>query len=363
MRIGIPRERKPMEGRVALVPEACGDLVRDGHEVLVESGAGEASGYADAAYEAAGARLVPDAAALYDAAELVVKVKEPVEEDLRHLRRGHLLFCFLHLAAMPELAGRLRAIGLTALGFETVAVDGRLPLLAPMSQVAGRIAVQVGATLLHLPQGGRGLLLGGLPGTERGHVVVLGAGTVGSAATAMAAATGALVTVFDRKPERLEAMRALGPNVTALYPYRDAVAAAVREADLLVGAVLVPARRTPHLVSEAMVRAMRPGSVIADVSVDQGGCVETTRPTTWERPTYVEHAVVHFAVTNMPGAVPRSATQALSAALLPWVRRLARPDWREDPALAGAVNVAGGEIVHPALREELAAAPAAAGSA
>lgn len=342
-----------MEGRVALVPEACAELVRQGHEVLVEAGAGVASGYPDADFEAAGARVLPDAAAVYGGAELVVKVKEPVEADLRHLRREHLLFCFLHLAADPRLAERLRGIGLTAVGFETVAVDGRLPLLAPMSQVAGRLAVQVGTTLLHLPQGGRGVLLGGLPAAERGRVVVIGAGVVGGAATAMAAAIGAQVTVFDRKPERLEAMRALGPNVTALYPYRDAVGAAVAAADLVVGAVLVPARRAPHIVREDMVRRMAPGSVIIDVSVDQGGCVETTRPTTWERPTFVCHGVIHFGVTNMPGAVPRSATQALSAVLLPWVTRIAHPDWRADPVLEGAVNVAEGEIVHPALREDL----------
>ena len=350
-----------MEGRVALVPEACAELVRQGHEVLVEAGAGVASGYADTAYEAAGARVLPDAAAVYGGAELVVKVKEPVEADLHHLRREHLLFCFLHLAADPGLAERLRGIGLTAVGFETVAVDGRLPLLAPMSQVAGRLAVQVGTTLLHLPQGGRGVLLGGLPAAERGRVVVIGAGAVGGAATAMAAAIGAQVTVFDRKPERLEAMRALGPNVTALYPYRDAVGAAVAAADLVVGAVLVPARRAPRIVHEDMVRRMAPGSVIIDVSVDQGGCVETTRPTTWERPTFVRHGVIHFGVANMPGAVPRSATQALSAVLLPWVARIAHPDWRSDPVLEGAINVAEGEIVHPALREELGGCTAVTG--
>lgn len=351
MRVGIPREIKPLEGRVGLIPAACADLVHAGHEVHVETGAGAGSGYADEDYRAAGCVIEPDAEALYGAAELVVKVKEPVEGDLRWLRKDHLLFCYLHLAANEPLTRRLREIGLTAVAFETVQVDGRLPLLEPMSDVAGRLAIQIGATLLHQPQGGKGILLGGLPGAARGRVTVIGAGTVGSNATRLAAAYGAEVTVFDRKRERLEAMRALGDNITALYPFKDSVAEAVRSADLLVGAVLIPGARAPHIVSAELVRGMSAGSVIVDVSVDQGGCIETTKPTTYEAPTFVWEGVVHFGVTNMPGAVPRSASQALSAAVLPWALKLASGGVAADTALEAGINVRAGEIVHPALRE------------
>ena len=352
MRIGIPREIKVREGRVALIPAAAGELVRHGHEVLIEAGAGRLSGYDDADYAAVGVEVVADAATLYQRTQMIVKVKEPQPEELERLRPDHLLFSFLHLAAAPELTRALQAIGLTAVAFETVAeADGRLPLLAPMSDIAGRIAVQEGAVLLHHYRGGRGLLLGGLPAAERGRVVILGAGNAGGNAAAVAAALGAEVTVLERRRERMAAMRALGPNVTALYPFADAVAEAVRAADLLIGAVLVPGRRAPHLVSADMVRDMRPGAVVVDISVDQGGCIETTRPTDWERPTFVWEGVVHFGVTNMPGAVPRSASQALSAALVPYVLRLAQPGWEQDPALAAGINVRGGEVVHPALRE------------
>ena len=353
MRIGVPREIKTLEYRVGLVPDACADLIADGHEVWLERGAGEGSGYPDAAYSRVGVRIAPDAAALYAAAELVIKVKEPVAGDLAQLRADQILFCYLHLAANPGLARELQRLGLTAIAFETVIDEsGGLPLLAPMSDVAGRLAIQIGANLLQRPRGGKGLLLGGLPAAERGRVTVIGAGNAGGNAAAMAAAMGAEVTVFDRRRERLEHMRALGPNVTALYPYQDALKRAVAGADLLVGAVLVPGARAPHLVSRADVESMAPGSVVVDISVDQGGCIETTRPTSYADPTYVEAGVVHFAVTNMPGAVPRSASQALSAALIPYARALAA-----DPALidrpgplATGVNVRSGAIVHPAVR-------------
>jgi len=352
MRIGVPRETKPLESRVALIPEVCGDLVRLGHRVLVQSGAGEGSGFPDDHYERAGAVILEDAAGLYGEADLVVKVKEPWGPELDLLQADHLLFSFLHLAAAPELQHRLLAIGLTAVGFETLEEAGRLPILAPMSDIAGRLAVQYGTTLLYRPNGGKGLLLGGLSGVERGRVVVLGAGNAGSAAVHMAAATGALVTVFDRKPDRLAAMCRIGPNVTALYPWTDSLEETVTGADLLIGAVLVPGAKAPRLISEAQVASMAPGSVIADIAVDQGGCVETTRPTTYENPTYVVHEVVHFSVTNMPGAVPRSASRALCASLYPWLIRLARPDWRSDPVLSAAVNLDRGIIAHPALRAQ-----------
>ena len=351
MRIGVPQESKPLEGRVGLIPAACADLLKAGHEVYLEQGAGLRSGYADAAFSALGVQILPDAAALYDKAQMIVKVKEPTAGDLQHLRAEHLLFCYLHLAANRELAERLQAIGLTAVAFETVEHAGGLPLLAPMSDIAGRLSVQIGAHLLHQPQGGKGLLLGGLPAAERGKVTVIGAGQAGGSAAAMAAALGAEVTVFDTKRERLAAMRELGPNVTALYPYNDAIEQAVRSADLLVGAVLIPGARATHVVSDAQIQRMAPGSVVVDISVDQGGCIETTRPTTYEDPTYRVHDVLHFCVTNMPGAVPRSASQALSAALLPYVQRLAAdPDWQRDPALARGMNVRAGQLTHPAVQ-------------
>jgi len=355
MQIGIPREIKPLEGRVALNPEACGDLVEAGHSVYVEHNAGILSGYSDELYKAAGVLITPDAAQTYRQAQLLVKVKEPVTGDLALLQDRHLLFCFLHLAANPDLASHLQAIGLTAVGFETVETENRqLPLLAPMSDIAGRLATQTGSNLLYQPAGGKGLLLGGLPGAERGRVVIIGAGNAGGNAAAMAAAMGAEVTVFDLRRERLAAMRRLGNNVSALYPYRDAVKQAVAGADLLIGAVLRTGDRSPHVVTRSMVAAMTAGSVIVDISVDQGGCIETTRPTTYESPTYFEEGVLHFTVTNMPGAVPRSATQALSAALLPYVHRLARDDWKTSRSLVRGINIDAGQLVHPALKESLA---------
>ncbi|WP_303903161.1 alanine dehydrogenase [Thiohalomonas denitrificans] len=350
MRIGIPTEMKTLEGRVGLVPAAAAELVRRGNEVFIQMGAGTASGYDDEQYRAAGVGLLPDAVAVYERAEMVIKVKEPQPEELKLLHRGHLLFCYLHLAAEPKLMADLLDIGLTAVAFETVEADGGLPLLAPMSDIAGRVAAQVGAHLLHAPQGGKGLLLGGLPAAERGRVVVLGAGVAGGSATRVAAALGAEVTVFDKKREKLEAMRDLGPNVTALYPYTHELESAVTAADLLIGAVLIPGARAPHLVSGEVIRRMSTGSAVIDISVDQGGCIETTRPTTYADPTFIWEGVVHFGVTNMPGAVPRSASQALSAALLPFAERLAQPGWEEDPSLAAGINLRDGEIVHPALK-------------
>lgn len=352
MRIGIPREIKPLEGRVALIPEACGDLVQEGHQVLVERGAGIASGFSDADYLAAGVSLVDEPRALYAAAELVVKVKEPWGEEPDWLRPGQRLFAFLHLAADPELMVRLLASGVTALAFETLVAGGGLPILAPMSEIAGRLAMQIGAHLLQAPQGGKGLLLGGLAAAEPGQVVVLGAGHAGATAARLAAAMGAQVTVFDVDAEKLRLMDQIGPGVTSLYPWRDSLKEAVRRADVLVGAILVPGARTPCLVPREWVARMGRGSVVVDIAVDQGGCIATTRPTTYAQPIFVAEGVVHFGVTNMPGAVPRTASRALCASLYPWVRRLARADWRAEPALAGAINLEGGEILLPALKAE-----------
>ena len=353
MRIGVPKETKTLEGRVALVPAAAGDLVKRGHEVWVEKDAGTKSGFSDQQYIDLGVKIAPDAAALYEQGEMIVKVKEPIEGDLAHLRKDHLLFCYLHLAAEPALTRRLLDIGLTGVAFETVELpNGDLPLLAPMSIVAGKIATQVGTTLLHQPQGGKGKLLGGLPSTERGKVVVFGAGKAGGASAELAAAGGANVVVFEMRQDRMDEMMRLGPNVTALYPYHDVVARELATADLVVGAVLVTGAKAPRVLTREMLKGMQDGSVVVDISIDQGGCFETSRPTTWKEPTYVEEGVTHFCVTNMPGAVPQTSSQAICAAILPWVNRMAsNSNWREDPALAKGINVEGGELVHPALQD------------
>lgn len=350
MRIAIPKEIKTLEGRVALVPDAVAELVKHGHEVFVQQDSGVLSGYTNDDFRQAGAQLVPDAKAVYDAGEIIVKVKEPQTPELDLMRSDQILFSYLHLAAEPALLKGLQDIGITAVAFETVELaNGQLPLLAPMSDIAGRVAVQVGTHLLHRPSGGKGILLGGLPAAERGHVVILGAGVAGGNAAELAAAMGAEVTVFDRNRDKLARMRALGNNVTALYPYAQSLMKAVQRADLLIGAILVTGQKAAHLVSADMVKSMQDGSVIIDISVDQGGCVETTRPTTYENPTFEWEGVVHFGVTNMPGAVPRTASQALSASLLSYVLRIASADWQQQPDLVAGINVANGKIVHPAL--------------
>lgn len=352
MRIGIPKEIKTLEGRVALVPDAVLDLIKAGHELHIQSEAGLLSGFSDKDYEDIGAVVEPDAEHLYGSCEMIVKVKEPVADDIKYLREDHLLFCYLHLAAEPELTTSLLDIGLTGVAFETVELDdGSLPLLAPMSIIAGKISTQVGTHLLHRPAGGKGVLLGGLASTERGNVVVLGGGAAGGHAASLAASIGANVVVFDKRQDRLSQMMALGSNVTALYPYQQLVADTVAQADLVVGAVLIPGAKAPHVVSESMIKMMEPGSVVADISIDQGGCIETSKATTWNEPTYEKHGVVHFTVTNMPGAVPRTATYAISAAILPYVLRLATADWYQVEALQRGVNVKAGQIIHPALKE------------
>lgn len=351
MRIGVPKETKTLEGRVALVPAAAGDLVKRGHEVWIEKDAGVKSGFKDEQYTQLGVNIAPDAASLYEKGQLIVKVKEPIAGDLKHLRKDHLLFCYLHLAAEPELTKQLLDIGLTGVAFETVELpNGDLPLLAPMSVIAGKIAVQVGTHLLHQPEGGKGKLLGGLPSTERGKVVVFGAGQAGSASAALAAAGGSNVVVFEMRQDRMEQMMRLGNNVTTLFPYADVVAREVASADLVVGAVLVTGARAPHVLTRDMLKGMQDGSVVVDISIDQGGCFETSRPTTWKEPTYIEEGVTHFCVTNMPGAVPQTSSQAICAAILPWVNKLASGNWRENQALVRGINVEDGKIVHPALQ-------------
>lgn len=349
MRIGVPKEIKPKEGRVGLIPHAVAELIHYGHEVFVEKGAGYLSGFADKDYTQVGARLCENAAETYAAAELIIKVKEPVEGDLKYLKKDHLLFCYLHLAPNPDLTQELKNIGLTAVAYETVEEAGKLPLLQPMSQIAGRVAIDAGSHYLHQSMGGRGVLLGGIPGTERGHVVVIGGGVAGSSAARTAASMGARVTVFDQRQDALSAAAAIGDHVTAHYAYRESIAESLKDADLVVGAVLVTGAKAPRIVTREMVRGMKKGSVIVDISIDQGGCVETMRPTNYVNPVYEEENVLHMGVTNMPGAVPHTASQALSGAVLPYALQLANGQLDYHEGLKKGINVRQGQLIHPAL--------------
>jgi alanine dehydrogenase len=350
MEIGIPKEIKVKEGRVGLIPAAAAELVNAGHQVFLQSNAGIGSGYSNSDYEQIGVRIAPDAQQLYEQSQLIIKVKEPIEGDLAHLREQHTIFCYLHLAANPDLTKALQEIGLCAVGFETVADGDRLPLLAPMSDIAGQLSIHIGSQLLHHYTGGKGVMLGGLAGTKRGKVVILGAGVAGRAAARVAASLGAEVCVFARRREQQDQMRMLGPNVTALYPFQSEIGKALLETDLLVGAVLVPGAKAPCIVSKTMVRQMQSGSVIVDIAVDQGGCIESIYPTNYEKPTYLWEGVIHFAVTNMPGAVPRTSSQALSASILPYALTMAQKDWQKDANLNAATNVKKGKIVLSTLK-------------
>jgi alanine dehydrogenase len=358
MRIGVPRERKDQEHRVGMVPDGARALVGAGHAVLVERGAGEGSGFPDAEYAAAGARLC-GAAEVWGESELVVKVKDPQASEIAQLRPGQGLFCYLHLAAAPEVTVGLRESGAIAIAYETVrSADGSFPVLAPMSEVAGRLAVQIGVTLLQRDRGGKGLLLGGVPGVPRGRVTVVGAGTVGINAVRVANALGAEVDVLDVDLRRLTYLYDIfRGEVSTLYSNPANVERSVEASDLVIGGVYLAGRRAPRIVSEAMVRRMQEGSVIVDVAVDQGGCVETIRPTTHSAPTYVAHGVIHYGVTNMPGAVPRTSTFALTNTTLPYVLAMAQlgveKAVRSDPALAHGANVWRGDVVCRGVAESL----------
>ena len=362
MIIGIPKEIKAQEFRIALTPAGARTLTEDGHRVLVEVGAGVGSGFADDAYRKAGAELV-GADRVYAEAELVVKVKEPLPEEYDRLRSGQLLFAFLHLAPAPQLAKALMASGCTAIAYETVTKDGGLPLLLPMSEIAGRLATQVGAHYLLKPQGGKGVLLGGAPGVRPGKVVILGAGAVGGNALRIAVGMAADVSVIDIDPQRLvELDDHYGNRIQTLVANSQIIEEEVTAADLVVGAVLVAGKHAPQLVSRELVAAMQPGSVIVDVAVDQGGCVATTRPTTHAEPVFVEHGVLHYGVANMPGAVSRTSTWALTNSTLPYVRLLAERGLaaaEENPELRAGVNVHAGDIVHTGVAEALDRQPAA----
>lgn len=364
MRIGVPRETKDREFRVGMVPDGARALVKRGHEVCVEHGAGLGSGFADDDYQAAGARLVSTEQAWSDA-DLVVKVKDPNAEEVAQLHAGQILFTYLHLAAAPELTKALQAADVYAIAYETVRnEDGSFPILAPMSEVAGRLAAQVGATLLQKENGGKGLLLGGVPGVRRGRVTILGAGTVGINALRVAHALGAEVDVLDLNLPRMAYVYDLfRGELNTLYSNPVNIERSVRSSDLVIGAVYVHGRRPPTLVSSELVSQMEPGSVVVDVAVDQGGCIETIHPTTHSAPTYMVDEVVHYGVANMPGAVPRTSTFALTNTTLPYVEQIASQGVvaavQADPALAQGVNVWRGEVICEGAAETLGV-PAAA---
>jgi alanine dehydrogenase len=351
MKVGVPYEIKDDEYRVALRPVGAELLVRDGHSVLIERGAGRGSGFSDEEYERAGARLVDGPDAIFEEAELIVKVKEPQGPELDKLRPGHTVFGYFHFAASRELTEHSLRAGYTAIAYETLAdASGRLPLLTPMSEVAGRMSIQEGAKHLEKPMRGRGILLGGVPGVEPANVVVLGGGVVGANAARMAAGLGSNVTLMDTNLDRLRELAETMPaNVTTIYSDPHAIDAYVVQADLVIGAVLVRGRRAPRLVTADLVRRMKPGAVIVDVSIDQGGSVETARPTTHSDPIYLVDDVVHYCVGNMPGAVGRTSTQALCNATLPYVRQLAKLGAEAfvslDPGRAASLNVRAGRVV------------------
>ncbi|MBX9944204.1 MAG: alanine dehydrogenase [Reyranella sp.] len=349
MRIGVPKEIKDHEYRVGLVPSSVAELARHGHDVVVERGAGLGAGLDDDLYVAAGARLADEAAAIFAEAELIVKVKEPLPVERARLRPGQVLFTYLHLAPDPVQTRELMQSGVTAIAYETVTSPaGGLPLLTPMSEIAGRLAPQVGARYLERLEGGRGVLLGGVPGVPPAEVVVLGGGVSGTHAATIALGMGATVTVVDRSGEALRRIAAQFPGARTIFSTHDALAHTLRRADLLVGAVLVPGAAAPKLVTREMVAAMKPGSVIVDIAIDQGGCCETSRPTTHSHPTYLVEGVIHYCVTNMPGAVARTSTFALNNATLPFVLALADKGWRraiaDDPHLRNGLNVHAGRL-------------------
>ena len=357
MKIGVPKEIKTNENRVALVPAGALVLVDNGHSVVVEKGAGEGSGFTDSDYTNAGATIAPDAAATWSSADMIMKVKEPIEREWPHMKKGQTIFTYFHFAADEQLTRAHIDSGARCIAYETVELPSReLPLLTPMSEVAGRMAVQEGAKYLEKLYGGRGVLLGGVPGVLPGKVVILGGGVVGINAAKMAAGLGAHVVILDLSLERLRYLSDVMPaNVQLLHSNRFAVLEQIVDADLVVGGVLVPGAKAPKLIRREDLKKMKPGSVIVDVAVDQGGCVETIKPTTHENPTYVVDGVIHYGVANMPGAVPRTSTLALTNATLPYAVQLANKGWKQalsdNASLLKGLNVIDGKVVYPAVAE------------
>ena len=356
MIVGVPKEIKTAENRVALVPAGAETLSSSGHKVLVERGAGTGSGFADEAYAAEGA-TISTADEIWAKADMILKVKEPIEPEWPRMRRGQVLFTYFHFAAAEALTKAVIKSGAIAIAYETVQIDtGELPLLTPMSEVAGRMAVQEGAKYLEKVEGGSGILLGGVPGVLPAEVLIIGGGVVGTNAAKMAAGLGAHVTLLDISLDRLRYLSDVLPeNVDLVYSNRHNILDQLKKADLVIGAVLLPGAKAPHLVKRADLKLMKPGSVIVDVAVDQGGCIETIKPTTHENPTYVVDGILHYAVANMPGGVPRTSTLALTNATFPYAKRLARDGWRkackDDAALRLGLNVIEGQVVYPGVAE------------
>lgn len=359
MRVGCPKEIKVHEYRVGLTPESAAELVRAGHEVFLETKAGEGIGAPDSVYEKVGVKILPDADAVFAQAEMIVKVKEPQAVEIARLKPHHVLFTYLHLAPDPAQAEGLMKSGATCIAYETVTdKDGRLPLLKPMSEVAGRMAIQVGAYFLEKAHGGRGVLMGGVPGVRPADVVILGAGVSGYNAAQIAVGMRARVTVFDKNPARLEELdREFNGRLETVYSTKAAVEEAIKEADVVVGAVLVAGAAAPKLITRPMLKTMRPGAVLVDISIDQGGCFETSKPTTHSEPTFIVDGIIHYCVANMPGAVSRTSAFALNNATLPFTLALANKGYKQalqdDPHLANGLNVYEGAIAHEAVAKDL----------
>ncbi len=359
MRVGIPKEIKNHEYRVGVTPSGARELKTHGHEVFIQTQAGHAIGFDDAMYIEAGATILETATEIFERAEMIVKVKEPQASELAMLKPHHVLFCYLHLAPDPEQSAALMKSGVTAIAFETVTLpDGTLPLLAPMSEVAGRLSIQCGAHALERAQGGRGVLLGGVPGVSAGRVVVIGAGMVGTNAVMMAVGMGAQVTVIDRSMKRLRELDALfGSQIQTVFSTRENIDREVCEADLVIGAVLIPGASAPKVVTREMLSRMKRGAVLVDVSIDQGGCFETSHATTHADPIYIVDGIVHYCVANMPGAVARTSTLALENATLPYMLSLADKGFKkallDDPHFRNGLNVADGKITHAAVADAL----------
>jgi alanine dehydrogenase len=359
MKIGIPKEIKNNENRVAITPAGVDAFVKAGHQVLIETDAGSGSGFTNEDYAAAGATILHQADDVWANADMIVKVKEPLPSEYGYFREGLILFTYLHLAAEPELARALTEKGVTAVAYETVEANRTLPLLTPMSEVAGRMAPQIGAQFLEKPYGGKGVLFGGVPGVKRAKVTIVGGGIVGTNAAKIAVGLGAQVTIIDLNPERLRQLDDIfGSDIQTMMSNPLNIAEAVSESDLVVGAVLIPGAKAPKLVTENMIRSMKPGSVVVDVAIDQGGIMETVdRITTHDNPTYVKHGVVHYAVANMPGAVPRTSTIALTNVTLPYGLQIANKGViravQENKALLQGVNAAAGSITYKAVADSL----------
>lgn len=356
MIIGVPKEIKNNENRVAMTPAGVAELKHNGHTVYVQHTAGEGSGFSDDEYIAAGAQILPTIEAVYDIAEMIVKVKEPIEPEYKLIKKDQVVFTYIHFASDRKLTEAMIASRGVCIAYETVRLaDHSLPLLVPMSEVAGRMSIQEGARFLEKPQGGKGILLGGVPGVPPAKVLVLGAGIVGRNAALMAVGLGADVTIADISLPTLRHVAETMPRVKTLYSSRHNIESQLPDVDLVVGSVLIPGAKAPKLITRDMLKLMRPGSVIVDVAIDQGGCFETSRPTTHSEPTYVVDGVVHYAVANIPGAVPRTSTLALTNATLPYAIRLANKGWRqacrEDAALAQGVNMVDGKVTFPAVAE------------